>query len=163
MAIECTAQSIHSATWDGTDGTIVWTITNVVGDTPTIFAGQGTSTVTVQSISGSEVTFTLVATVTGTNQVVENIAVVHTHTDLSPQYIGPNIAQQFVVQGEALNPIDTFNLFTGGSLVFSLEGTWPVALVIDSGTGIITGTATDPVADNTNLTVRATNIYGFAD
>ena len=164
MAIECTATSIHSATWDGTDGTIVWSIINVVGDTPTITAGQGTPTVTVQSISGAEVTFTLVATVTGVNgPVEEQIAVVHTHTDLSPNYIGPDVQEQFVVQGQALVPIETFNLFTGDNLVFSLEGTWPADLVIGAANGEITGIATDPVASYANLTVRATNAYGFAD
>jgi hypothetical protein len=86
-----------------------------------------------------------------------------THTDgnIAPEYIGPNIDQQYVVFGEALNPIDTFNLFTGTNLVFTLEGTWPADLVIDSGTGIITGIATDPVADYPNLTIRATNSKGF--
>ncbi|GAG32614.1 unnamed protein product, partial [marine sediment metagenome] len=85
-------------------------------------------------------------------------------TNVAPVYIGPDvITPQYVTQGELLTPINTFPLYTGTNLVFSLEGSWPATIVIDSGTGIITGTATDPVASYPNLTIRATNSKGFAD
>ena len=67
----------------------------------------------------------------------------HINATEAPVYIGPNIAQQFVAQNEALGPIETFTLYTGDALVFSLEGTWPANAVIGASTGTISGTVVD--------------------
>ncbi|GAG28976.1 unnamed protein product, partial [marine sediment metagenome] len=89
-------------------------------------------------------------------------------TNVAPEYIGPNVQNQPVTQGIPIpEPIETFGLFTGTNLVFSLEGGFPADLVIDAGpntpnAGQITGTPTDPLGPYPNLDVRATNSKGSA-
>lgn len=84
-------------------------------------------------------------------------------TNVAPVYIGPNIGTQDVLQGVLINPIETFGLFSGTNLVFTLEGPWPADLVIGAASGQVTGVVTDPVADYENLFIRTTNSKGFAD
>ena len=167
---DCTAAGDYTANSTGFTNppdTWLWTIEPPVIGVDLTNATLQTCTVTTPT-SDTDLTFNLkvVATDSVSTDTAERITTFiqeHNDTNVAPVYIGPNIAQQFVVQGAAINPIETFGLFTGTNLFFSLEGTWPQLLVIDSGTGQITGTATDPVADYTGLTVRATNSKGFAE
>jgi len=79
-----------------------------------------------------------------------------------PVYVGPDITDFAAVNGVAITPINASGLFTGQTS-YSLAGVVPSGLVIDSGTGIISGTIFDTVGTYSNIKVRATNLNGYVD
>lgn len=81
----------------------------------------------------------------------------------APAYIGPDIADIEYTVNVAITPVSTSGLFVGDNIVYSLVGSWPTGLSIDSGTGVISGTPTGELQAYPDLVVRATNSFGSAD
>lgn len=160
----CQATGTYTATPSGfTPDTWVWSI---LSGSVSIVGGQGTDTVQVASDNAiASQNFTLQCKASeGPTDALDFQQFQLTHTDLTvaPTFIGPNISAVSVTQGVAITPIDISDRFSGYIQSYSLQGTWPTGLSINS-SGVISGTPTGASGDYTNLQVRATNYVGSAD
>lgn len=78
--------------------------------------------------------------------------------DFRPRFLSTPLGNINGTATVAITPVPTRALFWGVG-TFSLVGAWPVGLVIDAATGIITGTVAAPIT-TPGLTVRLTNAAG---
>ncbi|GAF98170.1 unnamed protein product, partial [marine sediment metagenome] len=131
---DCTSTGTYTCVDHGFEGTVIQWLWSIESGDAAIIAGQDTDTVTVQTgatlPTDADVPFVL--------KVIANSAIFgdvaetektftqdHTDTNVAPVYIGPDIVNRTITQGDTLNPIDAALLFTGTNLTYSLSAGWP--------------------------------------
>lgn len=83
---------------------------------------------------------------------------------VAPTFNGPNIGNISATQGVAIAHINAAALFSdpGDTMTFSLVGSWPTGITINSATGIIAGTPNAATGTYNGLSVRATDGSGLS-